>query len=69
MASTKADGVLRKVFTSLCERIEKERDIWPYVIVRYEGTNVCGIISIESLPGRSEEYKRVIQMFYEEYCK
>lgn len=58
--------VSRNVFNTLSERIEDEGVL---VVLRYNGTNRAGDLTVEGCAGNGNDYKKALQMFNEEYCK
>ena len=55
-----------EVFVNLSNRIKEQTELWAAVTLRYDGTDVCGTLTIECSMSRLDEYKKTIELFIEE---
>ena len=60
------ERVPMKVFVNLSNRIKEQSEIWSAVTLRYDGSDVCGTLTIECPICRLEEYKKALELFIEE---
>lgn len=60
------ERVPMEVFVNLTKRIQEHVDIWNVVTLRYNGTDVCGTLTIECPYNCLTEYKRTLELFIEE---
>ncbi len=61
--------VPRELFNKVCDMIMEEPDLKVNVEINYDGTHLCGTVWIQGYDGHSEDFKKVLQFFNEEYCK
>ena len=66
MNKTIFERVPMEVFVNLSNRIKKQTEIWSAVTLRYDGTDVCGTLTIECPMSRLDEYKKTLELFIEE---
>lgn len=60
------ERVPMEVFVNLTKRIQEHVEIWTVVTLRYNGTEVCGTLTIECPCSYLTEYKRALELFIEE---
>ena len=60
------EHVPMKVFVNMSNRIKEQTEIWSAVTLRYNGTDVCGTLTIECPIVRLDEYKNALELFIEE---
>ena len=60
------EHVPMEVFVNLSNHIKEQSEIWAAVTLRYDGTDVCGTLTIECPMSRLDEYKRTLELFIEE---
>lgn len=61
--------VKRDVFNAVADRIYADEKMRPHVYIYYSGSALYGDVTIEGSGGYSQEYKKALQIFNEEYCK
>ena len=62
-------NVSREVFNKVSDRVNSDSGLKIHVIIYYTGTSRDGDLTIEGQGGYGKEYKRVLTIFNEEYCK
>ena len=60
------EHVPMEVFVNLSNRIKEQTEMWSAVTLRYDGSDVCGTLTIECPISRLNEYKKTIELFIEE---
>ena len=60
------EHVPMEVFVILSKRIKEQPEIWAAVTLRYDGTDVCGTLTVECPISRLDEYKKALELFIEE---
>ena len=60
------EHVPMKVFVNLSNRIKEQSEIWSAVTLRYDGSDVCGTLTIECPMSRLDEYKKTLELFIKE---
>lgn len=60
------ERVPMEVFANLSKRIKEQAELWSMVTLRYDGSDVCGTLTIECPMSRLNEYKKTIELFIEE---
>ena len=63
------ERVPMEVFVNMSNRIKEQSELWALVTLRYDGTDVCGTLTIECPMSRLDEYKKTLELFIEERFK
>lgn len=67
--TAKYNDVKFSVFAGVSDRVREDHKLRAHVTLYYNGTNLYGDVTINGSGGYSDEYKKVLAIFLEEYSK